>query len=259
MAHSKHQQRANNRVRVRNVTSAPTIRPQATRAARIGRWFSRHWLVVALVGIGVYIGLPWLAPIFMRFGWLGAANGIYLFYATQCHQLPQRSFFLFGAKPMYSLAEIQAAYRVTNNQLALREFIGNAEMGWKVAWSDRMVAMYGSLWLFGLIYAAVRGRVAPLSWKIAVVLVLPLALDGSTHALSDLSGIGNGFRDTNAWLAALTGNTLPATFYAGDALGSFNSSMRLISGVFFGFGLIWLGLPCMDRWLGAAIPHRAGS
>lgn len=43
---------------------------------------------------------------------------------------------------------------------------------------------------------------------------------------SDLAGIGQGFRDSNAWLAALSQQSLPAAFYAGDAWGSFNAWMR---------------------------------
>ena len=44
---------------------------------------------------------------------------------------------------------------------------------------------------------------------------------------------GTGFRDTNAWLAALTGNALPDSFYMGDQLGSFNSWMRWLTGFLF--------------------------
>lgn len=63
--------------------------------------------------------------------------------------------------------------------------------------------------------------------------------------ISDLAGIGQGFRDTNQWLAVLTGNILQASFYAGDALGSFNSWARLLSGISAGLGLAWLVFPYM--------------
>jgi hypothetical protein len=74
-----------------------------------------------------------------------------------------------------------------------------------------------------------------------------MVLDGGTHFLSDLAGIGQGFRDGNVWLAALTGNVLPATFYAGDALGSFNSLMRIVTGLLFGLGVVWFAFPHLQR------------
>ncbi|MDP9316411.1 MAG: DUF2085 domain-containing protein [Chloroflexota bacterium] len=222
----------------------PDARP--SRSEQVIHWLSRHWLTIVLVFFGLYVVLPWLAPVFMHWGWTAAANVIYIAYTPSCHQLPQRSFFLFGAKPMYTLREIQAAFRMTDNPLVLRQFIGTPEMGWKVAWSDRMVSMYGAIWASGLLYALFRRRVKPLSWKIGLLLVLPLALDGATHMLSDFWPIGTGFRDTNAWLAAMTNSAFPATFYAGDSLGSFNSWMRLLTGVLFGLGVVWFSFPHLD-------------
>jgi len=129
----------------------------------------------------------------------------------------------------------------------LRQFIGNPEMGWKVAWSDRMVSMFTSLWLFGLLWWPLRRRLRPLPWWGLVLFLLPMALDGSSHFVSDLSGIGQGFRDSNAWLVALTRGALPPDFYAGDAWGSFNSLMRLLTGILFGLGVAWFGLPYLDQ------------
>ena len=115
-------------------------------------------------------------------------------------------------------------------------------MGWKVAWSDRMISFYTSVWFFALLWFPFRRRIRPIAWW-GLALLLPMALDGGTHAISDLAGIGQGFRDTNAWLAALTNCAFPATFYAGDALGSFNSLMRLITGLLAGLGIVWLAFP----------------
>jgi hypothetical protein len=36
------------------------------------------------------------------------------------------------------------------------------------------------------------------------------------------------------------------TFYAGDALGSFNSLMRLLTGALFGLASVWLAWPYAD-------------
>lgn len=56
------------------------------------------------------------------------------------------------------------------------------------------------------------------------------------------------FRDTNAWLVPLTYQAFPASFYAGDALGSFNSWRRLLSGVLFGIAAVWLAFPYADAY-----------
>jgi hypothetical protein len=52
------------------------------------------------------------------------------------------------------------------------------------------------------------------------------------------------------WLAQLTNAALPAAFYAGDALGSFNSIMRLLTGVIFGIGTVWFAFPYVDAAFG---------
>jgi uncharacterized membrane protein len=194
---------------------------------------------------GLWVWLPWLAPLFMRAGWDGVGRVIYAIYSFFCHQLPERSFFFFGHKSMYSLSEIQAAWQNSINPLILRRFTGNAEMGWKVAWSDRMVSLFTTIWIFALLWLPLRRKVKPLAWWGFALLLLPMALDGGTHMISDFAGIGQGFRDSNLWLAGLTNSIFPASFYAGDALGSFNSWMRLITGTMAGLGITWLVFPLL--------------
>ena len=179
----------------------------------------------------------------MKLGWSGAGNAVYFVYSFFCHQLPERSFFFFGEKTMYPLSEIQSIWQDTANPMILRKFIGNETMGWKIAWSDRMISFYTSVWLFALAWWPLRHKVKPLSSWAFALLLLPMILDGSTHAVSDLAGIGLGFRDTNQWLNILTNHSLPATFFVGDALGSFNSWVRLISGLLAGLGIVWLAFP----------------
>lgn len=203
----------------------------------------KNWIVVFGIVFGIYTGLPFLAPVFMHLGWKGAGNAIYFIYSFLCHQLPERSYFLFGPKISFSLAELKAAGQDTSNMLTLRRFIGDSEMGWKVAWSDRMVSMFTSLWIFGLLWWPLRKRLPKLPLWGLVLFLLPMAVDGGTHFLSDLAGIGQGFRDTNPWLAALTQNILRPDFYAGDALGSFNSLMRIMTGILFGLGIAWFTFP----------------
>ena len=209
----------------------------------IFQWLGDHWLGTFLVIYGLWVFVPFLAPVFMNLGWTGAGKTLYFFYSFFCHQLPERSFFFFGEKSMYSLGEIQSAWQNTANLMILRQFIGNETMGWKVAWSDRMISFYTSVWLFAALWYPFRNKIKTLSWWGFILLLLPMAIDGGTHMVSDFAGIGNGFRDTNAWLAVLTNNAFSATFYAGDALGSFNSLMRFITGLLAGLAIVWFAFP----------------
>jgi uncharacterized membrane protein len=207
-------------------------------------WLSRHWLFAISLILIVFNGLPWLAPLFMEQGWERAGNAIYLIYSVLCHQMPQRSFFLFGSSPMISLETVQSIWQDTGNPLVLRQFVGDTAVGWKVAWSDRMVYMYTSPLLFGFAFWPLRRRLKPLSLWGFLLFLLPMAVDGTTHILSELfSGIGGGFRYTNGWLAALTNDAFPATFYVGDSFGSFNAWMRLLTGILFGLGVVWFAYP----------------
>ncbi|VAW43265.1 hypothetical protein MNBD_CHLOROFLEXI01-4128 [hydrothermal vent metagenome] len=229
-------------------TAVSSNTAQTAALSRFGQWITQYWARLALLIFGLYIGLPWLAPIFMQLGWTTAANLIYAIYSTQCHQMPQRSFFLFGEKTMYSLNDVQAVWKDSSNPLILRQFNGNSQMGWKVAWSDRMVFMYGSIILFGIPLFWLRNKkIKPIAWWGFLLLLLPMAIDGGTHLISDFSGIGNGFRDGNIWLATLTNNAFTSSFYAGDALGSFNSWMRLLTGLPFGLGIAWFLLPFIQN------------
>jgi len=212
-------------------------------------WLTRHWLAAFNIAWGVFVLLPWLAPILMRLGLTGPASAIYFGYSFVCHQLPERSYFLFGSQVTYSLGDIHRVWSGDNNPLTLRQFIGTAEMGYKVAWSDRMVSLYTGFWLGSLVFASVRRKLKPISLLTYALLALPMAIDGTSHLVSDLWGIGQGFRDSNEWLAVLTNHALPAWFYAGDALGSFNSWLRLLTGLLFGLGTAWLLLPYLEQSL----------
>lgn len=214
---------------------------------------SRHWLLIANLFLGLWVLLPWLAPALMAAGLEGGARLIYTFYGTQCHQLPQRSYFLFGSRLMYPLADINAFWPYTDH-FRLRQFIGAPEMGYKVAWSDRMVSLYTPLFIGGLLFARARRRSGvkastgstvwqqlPFRWFLLAL--APIFIDGVTHMISDAINFGFGFRDTNAWLAMLTGNVFAPTFYAGDAIGSFNWWMRLLTGLLAGSAIVRLIYP----------------
>ncbi len=153
---------------------------------------------------------------------------------------------------MYNLAALDVLWKPTRDPLALRAFLGSPDLGWKVAWSDRMVWMYIGIWVFALLWWPLRQRVRPLSGWGLVLFLLPLAVDGSTHLVSDMiAGIGGVFRYNNMWLAILTNWRWPTAFYAGDAIGSFNFFARMLSGVMFSLGVTWFIGPRLLQETGA--------
>lgn len=229
-------------------SSGPAIsRRRVSASQRLTDHLNRYWFVWFSVLYGIFVSLPWVAPLLMHVGALVPGRILYSIYSFLCHQLPERSFFLFGQKAMYSLVEIQYRWQQTVDPAVLRQFIGDPSTGWKVAWSDRMAAMYTSIFFFALAWWPLRKKIRPLPWYGFILLALPMVIDGTSHLISDLSGLNRGFRCTNTWLVTLTGNAFPGWFYYGDTLGSFNSWMRLITGSLFGLGTVWFLFPIFDR------------
>lgn len=229
-------------------TSQPDIRP-----LYVTRALMRHWLLIFLLVYGIFSALPFVAPVLMEMGWTGGGNAIYTVYSALCHQMAQRSFFLFGKQIMYNAHQLPVTLTGSTGEdtLALRAFRGNDVLGWKVAWSDRMVSLYTGIWLVGVVYGiASRFRPQkPISIWLFGLLAVPIVVDGGTHMLSDMAdGLLTGFRYQNSWLAVLTGNVLPISFYQGDALGSFNSWLRLLTGLSMAIGAVWFAFPYMDRY-----------
>ena len=212
-------------------------------------WSARHWLLIVNLAMALFIGGTLLAPLLMRLGLEAPARAIYVFYGLNCHQLPERSYFLFGPDGIntYSLEQVigwgaDPAY--------LRGFVGNAEVGFKLGMAQRNTAIFTTALLAGLVYALLRKRIPRLRWPFLLLLILPMALDGGSHMISEVTGLG--FRDPNAWLAALTGGVLPETFYAGTTLGSFNWFMRSLTGALFAVGCVWFAFPYLERGFGTS-------
>ena len=99
---------------------------------------AKHWLLLASLFWGLYVGLPLLAPILMDAGLTTPAKVIYLVYRPLCHQLPERSYFLGGHEHVYSVEELEAS------GVEIGPFsrdIGNESVGWKTAICQRDMAI----------------------------------------------------------------------------------------------------------------------
>jgi len=136
-----------------------------------------HWLALANLFWGLYVGLPLLAPILMNAGWTTPAKVIYTVYRPACHQLPERSYFLGGQQYVYSAEELAAAGVEIR---PLSRDIGNETVGWKMAFCQRDVAIYGSIFLTGLVYALVRRRLGnrKMPFRYYLLFLVPMGMDG---------------------------------------------------------------------------------
>jgi uncharacterized membrane protein len=151
----------------------------------------------------------------MHFNMPAAAQVIYSIYSVLCHQLPTHSYFLFGPSLVPQAPElIPAGMSAGSNLFQVRSFIGTPEVGWKVALCQRDVAIYASVFLTGLLYGLVRYRLRPLPFKIYVLFLIPIAVDGLTQLV--------GWRESNWWLRTLTG-------------------------ALFGFASVWLAYPYVEE------------
>jgi uncharacterized membrane protein len=205
--------------------------PVVALANRFVFWLSRHWLAIFNVLAFLYVGLPILAPTLMHWGMTGPARAIYTIYRPLCHQLPQRSFFLFGPQPTYTASELEHLLEVTIDiGLETRMLVGNGLIGYKTAFCQRDVAIYGAIFLAGLVYALLRRRwripSLPL-WAYFLIGILPMLLDGGYQFVSYLFPLiwPNG--------PLMPHETTPA--------------MRVLTGTLFGLATVWMSYPIVQE------------
>ena len=165
----------------------------------VERWVAfvgKHWLGALNVIFLVYVGMPFLAPVFMEAGATLPARVIYTVYVPLCHQLPERSYFLYGDATVYDIDELPPEVAEAG-PLGRRSFIGDEQYGYKMALCERDLAIYGSMFVMGVIFALRRQSMRQLPLKVYLLFVIPIAVDG----LTQLAGL----RTSNWWLRTLTG------------------------------------------------------
>lgn len=205
-------------------------------------WLSKHYLALLNLILFIYVGLPFLAPVLMKTHSEGAARILYKIYSPLCHQFGFRSFFLFGEQPYYPLQEagltnVRSFEQVTGYQnvgnpysverLSARQYTGNETVGFKVALCERDIAIYASMLLFGLLFAATQRRLPTLHWAAWALLALaPIGLDGFSQILSQFD---------LPWLAGV----LP--YRESTPL------LRVLTGGLFGFGTAWFAFPNIEE------------
>lgn len=236
------------------------------RALRLNRWtlgLARHWLKIALVVVGIFAALPWIAPTLMHFGLTGPARALYTVYSPFCHQFAFRSIFLYGDQTFYpravsgttqlpfeveasASAEWQAAVAnwvgipgrsmfasietfdpyvwSPDLQFAAREFLGSEQMGYKTTLCARDMASYTMLFVGMLIYSIPVVRRRLRPAPVLLYILLGLAPIG-IDGMSQLLG----YAPFNLWPPRET-----------------DPIFRVVTGGLFGLMNAWLGLPYLE-------------
>lgn len=202
-----------------------------SRADRFSYWLSRHYLALFNLFITFYLGMAFLAPILMKAGLTVPASWIYRVYGMMCHQLSFRSFFLFGEQFVYPRSTVafsglsygQATGLAEDDLWGARSFVGNAQVGYKVALCERDVAIYLGIIFFGLLFSVVRRKLKGIPWYIWVAVgLVPIGLDGFSQLLSQPPINLLPYRESTPIL-------------------------RVITGLLFGFFTAWFGYPMAEE------------
>jgi len=210
------------------MTSPSQVPPRTRRFImaidRFVLFVTQYWLLLAITFLLIFAGLPFLAPVLMHAGVTALAELIYKAYGFTCHQLAYRTFFFFGDKPAYTIDELQRALGVTNDAsdaLFWREFLGNAQLGYKMAWCERDAAIYVAMILTFVLLGLFRRFIPSLDWRVyAAVFVLPLAIDGTWQLF-----------------------TSPLHILPFLPVHESTATLRTITGALFGSGSVWLVFP----------------
>ena len=189
---------------------SPWERTLLTLVNRFVYHLARHWVAAVNLVVALYVLPAVVAPFLMLHGVERPAKTLYFLYGFVCHQLPERSFFVGGEKLTYSLDELRDYIgEGTDNLLVRRRFIGNEQLGYKMAMCERDIALWGSILVAGIWYALLRRKPEPLSFRAFLILTLPLAVDGVTQ----LFGLRESTPPGRVVTGALFGIALVWTFY----------------------------------------------
>jgi uncharacterized membrane protein len=194
---------------------------------RLVLFVTKHWVLLAIVFLAFFAGLPFLAPILMHYGIAGPAGLIYKVYSLTCHQLAYRTYLFFGAQSAYTIDELQRTLGVTNpadDVFFWRDFIGNPQLGYKMAWCERDAAIYVAMLIMFAILGLIRTHVKPLDWRIYLLFVVPMEFDGLWQLF-----------------------TSPLHILPFLPMHESTPELRAITGALFGIGSVWLVFPYVEQ------------
>ncbi|MBT3336309.1 MAG: DUF2085 domain-containing protein [Anaerolineae bacterium] len=209
-------------------------------------WLSRRYMLLVILSLLLYVGLPILAPVLKNAGATTPANIIYKMYSPLCHQFGFRSFFLFGDQPYYPLSEtgltgeetglldFETATGITHlhagnseARFAARNYQGEEGVGYKMALCERDIAIYAAMLLFAIIFTLTGSRIPPLHWAAWVLIGLGfIGFDGFSQLISQFE---------LPFLAEILPYRESTPF------------LRTFTGFLFGFSTAWFGIPYVEE------------
>ncbi|HLG76226.1 MAG TPA: DUF2085 domain-containing protein [Ktedonobacteraceae bacterium] len=155
---------------------------------RVGDFLINYWPHVITALLGIIVGAAIAVPFLSYFGLDAIAKPIFYTLHYVCAQIPSHSFYIFG------------------HQLGL---------------CARNFSIYASMFVGSLIFVLSKKRLPGIPWWLWVLLILPMAVDGTTQMF--------GLRESS-W------------------------ELRLLTGTLFGLGNVLFALPLMQRSLLATTP-----
>lgn len=188
---------------------------------RVVLFIAEHWLLLLNLAVFIFVALPIAAPLLAEAGLERPALWIYSAYRFTCHQLPYRSYFVGGPELDYSVQQVQAVTNVSNPLSLMHRPLVNSVLGSQTAFCHRDIAIYASVLLAGLVFGLVRDRLQPLSFKVFILFLVPIGVDGLTQLLGGIVPFLPAREST--WL------------------------LRTVTGALFGIGGVWLAYPYIER------------
>ena len=154
----------------------------------VGNFLMDHWATVLTAMLGLLVFAALSVPFLSYFGLDGISKQIFFSLHMVCAQIPSHSFYVFG------------------HQLGM---------------CARNLSIYSAMFLGSLIFALSKKRFPGIPWWLWVLMILPLAVDGTTQMF--------GWREST-W------------------------ELRVLTGTLFGFANVWFALPLIQKTILQSTP-----
>src|SRR6266705_4749418 len=157
----------------------------------VGNFLILHWATMITYVLGILVFAALSVPFLSYFGLNGISKQIFFALHLVCAQIPSHSFYIFG------------------HQLGM---------------CARNFSIYASMFIGSLIFILSKNRIPGIPWWIWILMILPMALDGTTQMF--------GLREST-W------------------------ELRVLTGTLFGLGNVWFALPLIQKTILESLPAQS--